>query len=112
MGTYDSENLQNIRDNTVPLETVKSGEIVGSATAAQMPNIPCKRVKFKAVIGNAGNVYIGASGVTKVDGATDTTTGLELDAGEDSGWIEVNNLNRFYYICDNAGDDLVYLALI
>lgn len=91
--------------------TVKTGELAGSATALQMPSITCRMVKFKAVIGNAGNVYIGASGVTKVDGTTDTTTGWELDAGEETDWIPVDNLNRFYRICDNAGDDLVYIAL-
>jgi hypothetical protein len=89
-----------------------SGELAGSLTAVQMPDIPCKMVAFKAVVGNTGNVYIGfTSGVTKVDATTDTTTGWELDAGEETGWIPIGNLNQFYRICDNAGDDLVYMAL-
>lgn len=92
--------------------TVKSGELAGSATALVMPTVACKLVKFKAVNSNAGNVYIGASGVTVVDGTTDTTSGFELDAGEETGWLPVDNLNRFYRICDNAGDDLTYLALV
>lgn len=96
----------------VPFTFVKSGELAGSATAAQMPDISCSKVMFKAVIGNAGNVYIGASGVTVVDGTTDVTSGYELDAGESTGWIEIDNLNRFYRICNNAGDDLVYIALL
>ncbi len=91
--------------------TVKSGELAGSATAAQMPDVGCRLVMFKAAASNAGNVYIGGSGVTVPDGSTDTTTGWELAAGEESGWLPVDNLNRFYRICDNAGDDLVYLAL-
>jgi len=90
---------------------VRTGELAGSATAAQMPDIDCQMVKFKAVIGNAGNVYIGGSGVTVVDGTTDTTSGLELDAGEETPWLNVPNLNIFYRICDNAGDDLTYIAL-
>lgn len=98
--------------DAIPVFTVvKSGEIAGSATAAQMPDIPCRAVMFKAVIGNAGNVYIGGAGVTKVDGTTDATTGFELDASEATPWITVDNLSRFYRICDNAGDDLVYIAL-
>ena len=67
--------------------------------------------KFKAVNSNAGDVYIGASTVTVVDGTTDTTSGYELAAGEETGWLPVNNLNLFYRICDNAGDDLTYLVL-
>jgi hypothetical protein len=93
------------------LTTIACGELAGSATAVQMPSVACRLVKFKAVIGNAGNVYIGGAGVTKPNGTTDTTTGLELDAGEETGWMPTDNLNRFYRICDNAGDDLTYLAL-
>lgn len=92
--------------------TIAVGELAGSATAAQMPAQACKWVKFKAVWSNAGKVYIGGSTVTKVDGTTDTTTGLELSAGEETGWIPVSNLNVLYRISDNAGDDLTYLALV
>lgn len=90
---------------------VATGELAGSATALQMPDVECHAVMFKAVSSNAGNVYIGAAGVTAVDGTTDVTTGWELAAGEETGWIPVDNLNRLYRICDNAGDDLVYIAL-
>jgi len=95
----------------VQFDTVVSGELAGSATALQLPDIPCKMVKFKAVIGNAGNVYLGGAGVTVVDGTTDTTSGYELDAGESTDWIPVTNLNKLYRICDNASDDLVYMVL-
>jgi uridylate kinase len=89
---------------------VKNGELAGSATAVQMPDVQCHYVRFKARDDNAGNVYIGGAGVTKPDGTTDTTTGFQLDAGDDTGWIPCDNVNRFYRICDNVGDDLVYLA--
>lgn len=92
--------------------TVKSGELAGSASAVQMPDVACKLVRFKAEAGNAGKVYIGASGVTRPDGTTDATTGLQLLAGDDTGWIPTDNLNRFYRISDNAGDDLTYLAMV
>ena len=87
-----------------------SGEVQGSATAAQLPNIPCSLVVIKAVNSNAGNVYIGLSGVTKPDGTTDTTTGVELRAG-DALTIAVSNMNVLYLICDNATDDITYLAM-
>lgn len=91
--------------------TVKSGELAGAAEVTQLPDVPCLLVRFKAQADNAGRVYLGGAGVTVVDGTTDATTGFELDAGEETGWIPVDNLNRFYRICDNAGDDLTYLAL-
>jgi len=93
------------------LSTVACGELQGSATALQLPNVACKFVRFRAVLSNAGNVYVGGASVTKPDGTTDTTTGLELSAGEDTGWIPASNLSIFYRICDNAGDDLCYLAI-
>lgn len=88
---------------------MKSGEIAGSDAATQMPSISCKLIKFKARSDNAGKVYIGAAGVTKPAGSTDVTTGFELAAGEETGLLPVANV--FYMICDNAGDDLTYLAL-
>jgi len=87
-----------------------SGELAGSVSAVQMPSITCSMVNFKAVLSNAGNVYIGISGVTVVDGTTDTTTGFELGPGDETGFIPVDNLNRFYRISNNAGDDLTYLT--
>lgn len=91
--------------------TVKSGEVAGSASALQMPDIPCRMVKFKATNSNVGDVYIGPSTVTIPDGTVDATSGLELQPGDDSGWILIFNLNQLYLICDNAGDDLTYLVL-
>ncbi len=90
---------------------VKVGELAGSATAVQMPDIPCSQVAFSAVANNAGSVFLGGAGVTVPDGTTDTTSGLELEAGDMTQFINVPNLNLFYRICDNAGDDLTYLAL-
>jgi hypothetical protein len=92
-------------------KTVLTGELAGTATAVQMPDIPCAKVKFKAVKTNTGNVYIGGAGVTKVGGGSNNeTAGYELDAGEETDWLPVDNLNKFYRICDSAGDELVYIA--
>lgn len=91
--------------------TVACGEVAGATSATQMPSVACRLVRVKAHADNAGKVNLGGSGVTKVDGSTDTSTGLQLSAGDDTGWIPVTNLNLFYRICDNAGDDVTYLAL-
>ena len=90
---------------------IVSGEIQGSATAAQCPDISCRVVTFKALSTNAGYVYIGGKGVTKPDGTSDSTSGVEMAPGD---WLQFNpcsNINIFYYICDNAGDDMCYLAM-
>src|SRR3990167_4511829 len=89
---------------------IKTGELTGSTTAFQMPDISCSMVNFKAVLSNAGNVYIGISGITAVNGTTDTTSGFELGPGDETGFIPVDNLNRFYRISTNVGDDLTYLT--
>lgn len=90
-----------------------NGELAGNLTATAMPNVPCKLVKFKAAYDNASRVYIGgAATISKANGTTDQTTGFQLSAGEDTGWIPVDNLNRLYYITDAVGDDLTYMAVL
>ncbi len=90
---------------------ILSGEVSGSVTAKQLPTVRSYLISIKAENGNAGDVYLGISGVTVADGTTDTTTGLELSAGETTGWIPASNLNLFYIICDNAGDDITYMVI-
>jgi hypothetical protein len=91
--------------------TVACGERQGSASAVQLPSVVCKSVAIAAVGDNVGNVYLGGASVTVPDGTTDTTTGLELQPGDMTQFIPVANLNQFYIICDNAGDDITYLAV-
>lgn len=87
------------------------GELQGVTAATQLPTVTCKMVQIKAARANTGNVYIGITGVTKVDATTDTTTGLQLGPGDSTGWIPVDNLNRLYRICDNTTDAATYLAM-
>ena len=68
-------------------------------------------VKIKARSDNSGSVFLGGSTVTVPDNVTDITTGLELDAGDETGWMPVDNLNKFWAVCNNNGDDLTYLIL-
>jgi hypothetical protein len=69
------------QDSPLPIyDEVKSGEIAGSATAADLPDIPVAPgiVYLRGAHDNAGKVYLGKTGnvVTKADGSTDTTTGF------------------------------------
>lgn len=91
-------------------DAVACGELQGSTTALQLPDIPCKIAILKAEASNAGKVYLGGAGVTAIDGTTDATTGLQLSAGE-MVRLEIANLNLLYRICGNSGDDLTYLVL-
>ena len=96
-------------DGMIVLET---GEIAGNVAATKMPSKAGKLVNFKAQSGNVGKVYIGiTSGVTAAAGTEDATTGWELAAGEETGFLPCGNMSDFYRICDNAGDDLVYVVI-
>jgi hypothetical protein len=96
---------------SVARKPIAHGEISGSASAKQLPDVTVGTVALlKATISNAGNVYLGTSAsVTVADGTQDATTGYELDAG-DKIEVSVDNLNDLYIICDNAGDDLTYVV--
>ena len=99
------------RVENIPYGKIQVGEVSGSATAVVLPSVECSLVVIKAVSTNAGGVYVGGSGVTVVNTTTDTTSGLELEAGDSTPWIPISNLNLLFIICDNAGDDITYLAL-
>ena len=90
---------------------VASGQVSGSATAQQLPNVPYVRGVIKAEITNAGNVYIGSSSAVTVisDATTNTTTGFQLDAGQELP-ILGTNLNQLWNISDNVGDDITYVV--
>ena len=92
-------------------ETVKTGEIALTSVSTQLPNVSCHQAKFKARAGNAVPVFIGPSGVTIADGATDALTGFQLAANEDTGFVPVLNLNKFYGLASAGVGQLTYLAL-
>ena len=88
-------------------------EQAGSVTAVQMPNNECYYVRLKARAANTGKAYVGFSNaVTKADGTADTTSGFELSAKDDTGWIPIRNTNKFWVICDNATDTLIVMGLV
>jgi len=93
-------------------DSVASGALAGSVSALQLPDIPCRAVFFTALASNVGKAYLGGPGVTiPSDSTTDTTSGIELQAGDMTPFIPISNLNKLYRICDNAGDDLTYFLV-
>jgi hypothetical protein len=81
-------------------------QVTSGTSSAQFSSVPCKFARFKALAVNTGKCYIGvATGVT-------TGTGFELQAGDDTGWIPVDNISRFWHIADTASQKIAYLVLI
>jgi hypothetical protein len=96
-----------LKPYTAPL----SGAVMCGTVATQLPNIACKLVRFKARTANSGTVFMGTSGVTAAGTVTDTTSGLPLVAGDDTGWIPIDNLNRLHIISGGSPNVITYLAL-
>lgn len=91
---------------------VRTGELGGSVTRLQCPAFTTKYVKIKALADNPGNVYVGGSDVTTANDTTDVTTGLQLAAGEETGWMPLANLGALWYVCDSADDSATYMVLL
>ena len=89
---------------------IATGEVQGGTTAAQLPDIPCAGVMIKAQSDNATNVYIGTENVTVNRGHTNETTGWELDAGDETRFLPIDNLNKLWMITDANADDIIYIA--
>lgn len=90
---------------------VITGEVAGSVTAKQLPDINCQMVQFVAAITNSGTVYLGSEGVTIPNGVDDVTSGIPLAAGYATPLYPIQNLSLFWIICTNATDDLTYIAV-
>ena len=92
-----------------------TGEFAPGTTAGgtQFPDVAGRYVRLKARYANVGKVYVGIQGdtVTKLDGTTDAASGFELAAGDDTGWIPIDNLNRLKGIGDNATDSVGYIVI-
>lgn len=105
------------RTRIQPYKNIRTGELISSTASGtgskQGPDIACDMVKFIAHVSNGGNINLGwNAGVTVTDGTADTSTGLILAPGKDSGWIPVANVNLIFYIGTTAGDKLTYMAMV
>ena len=92
-------------------ETVLTGEIALTSVSNQFPDVPSYLVRFKARKENIRPAFVGPLGVTVPDGVTDQTTGLQMDAQDDSGWMLVRNLNNFYGLASGGTAGLTYIIL-
>jgi len=93
-------------------KVILTGEIAGTTLAQQLPDIRCSLVYYTALPDNLGGVYLGGSSdVTIANDTTNTTTGIQVDAGTSTPWLPIDNINKLYIICDNESDGLTYIAL-
>ena len=93
-----------------------SGEVAGSATAAQLPAAlqrKCKRVIIQPRSDNGAElVFVGfTSGVTVADGTSDATTGIELSATDDPLVLDIQDSSQIWYICSAATADFTICIL-
>jgi hypothetical protein len=94
------------------IQSFKTGGLAGSTTSVKPASTPCSMVNFMAPASNTGKVYIGPdTSVIKEDGTTNYTTGWELAAGQQTGWLPAGDVSMFSYICTNATDDLIFWAV-
>ena len=68
------------------------GVVTGTVGATRFPNVGCGMVRFKAHPANLGTFSIGHN-----SGTSAAYLDWPFAAGDDSGWIPTNNLNRYWY---------------
>lgn len=101
---------------TVSASTYSSpsnGYVAVGTSDVQMPSLACSYLQVKALKSNTGTVYVGtSSGVAStITGSTNTTTGLELAAGDTTGWMPVSNANLFFLIASAASQGVTYAVM-
>lgn len=75
------------------------GIITGTYAQSQFPDVPCSIALLKARSSNTGSFFIGGNGKTV----------FELDAGQDTGWFDISNLNLLYHAqSSGTSDKLAY----
>lgn len=88
-----------------------SGVFVPTASASQFPSKTGSLFYLTACKTNTGLIYIGGSTVTSTVNATNATTGLELQAGQQVGPFPLTNLNTLWAIGTVATDAVTYLVM-
>jgi len=98
-------------ENFTAVSAPSNGEFIAGTAALQLPNVACQLAWLKADSNNADQVYFGGSGVTTPNGTADTTSGIELDAGDMWGPIPISNLNLMYGVSDTDAQKVEYFCL-
>ncbi len=89
-----------------PFDELLSGVQTVGTSVARLSTLPFTMVRLKALSTNAASIFIGLQG----SGVT-VANGFELEPGDDTGWIPVDNLNLFEAISASAAQSLRYMAV-
>lgn len=79
------------------------GVVTGSATAIQFPTGSCGMVRFKADPQNDTDFLLGHD---------PTHVMFPMAAGDDTGWVATDNLNRYWYSDVSGSMDFLYYWLM
>ena len=101
-----------IYNNIIPATSGGTGNRACTTTAEQLPAHACRMVKLVAASANAGKVYVGfANTVVGTQGADNEVTGIELSAGQDSGWIPVSDTSMIWVYGSAATQNVSFMWL-
>jgi hypothetical protein len=95
----------------ITYDNLTSGEHIAGTAIAALGTVDASLVKFKSRHTNTGTIYIGGVGVTIPNGTADAMSGWPLTAGEESPWIPISNLSKFYSIASVAAQSVIYWVL-
>ena len=71
------------------------GIVTGTAVSSLFPSVPCSLANLKARSNNIGSFFIGGI--------------FELDAGQETGWFDISNLNLLTHTnASGTSDKLAY----
>ena len=101
------DSLSSVRDSVAIPSAGGQGSVSltsSSASALSSSAISCREVLVQADVGNAGNVYVGFSGVSSADG-------IVLTAGSGI-TLKIDDVSKVYAIADNDGDIVRYVYVV
>ena len=75
--------------------------VTGTFGSERFPDQPARMAQLKARSGNAGSIFVGSESGT-------VPLPYELDAGQDSDWFEIDNLNKLWH---NGSSGTDYVAV-
>lgn len=86
-------------DLTNPFINNRFGVVTGTASATRFPTGTAQIARFKAHPSNIGTFFVGDE---------PTSTLFPIDAGDDTGWFSIDNLNKLYYNNASGSSDYLY----
>ncbi len=91
-----------------PFDEVLTGVETVGTSVTRLTSRPFTMVRFKAASANAASIFVAAA----TESATLTVAnGFEIEPGDDTGWIPIDNLNLLEAISASSNQKLQYMAV-